>query len=127
MVGKNKLGVLVGLQFNDALSLVDNIAVTGLFSYHIRASREHGQVDLSVLVRSELLGAVGALYGSDLEDSVGDHLGGVIGVHLHQPQTGLDIIEKQQFFDAVAGVQFHLLGRGVQDVALVPVSTSNAR
>ena len=120
MVGKNELGVLIGLQLNDALGLVDDVAITGLFSYHIRPGREHGQVDFSVLVGPELLGAVGAFHGFDLKDRVGDHLGGVIRIHLHQPQTGLDIIEEHQFFDAVPGVQLHLLGGGVQDVALVP-------
>ena len=94
VVGENELGVLIGLQLNDALGLVDDVAITGLFSYHIRPGREHGQVDFSVLVGPELLGAVGALHGFDLKDRVGDHLGGVIGIHLHQPQTGFDIIKK---------------------------------
>ena len=94
VVGKNELGVLIGLQLNNALGLVDDVAITGLFSHHIRTSREHGQVDFSVLVSPELLGAVGALHGSDFKDRVGDHLGGVIGIHLHQPQTGFDIIKK---------------------------------
>ena len=120
MVRKNELSIFIWLQLDNTLGLVDDVAITGLFSYHIRARREHGEVDFSVLVSPELLGAVGALHGFDLKDCVGDHLGGVIGIHLHQPQTGFDIIEEHQFLDAVAGVQLHLLGGGVQDVALVP-------
>lgn len=36
VVGENELGVLIGLQLNDALGLVDDVAITGLFSYYIR-------------------------------------------------------------------------------------------
>ena len=84
MVGKNELGVLIGLQLNDALGLVDDVAITGLFSYHIRPGREHGQVDFSVLVSPELLGAIGPLHRFDLEYSVGDYLGGIVGIHLDE-------------------------------------------
>ena len=41
VVGKNELGVLIGLQLNNALGLVDDVAITGLFRHHIRAG---GQV-----------------------------------------------------------------------------------
>ena len=74
MIGKNKLGVLIGPQFDDALGFVDDIAIAGLLSHHVRTRREHGEVDLSVLVRSELLGAVGALHRFDFKNGVGNRL-----------------------------------------------------
>ncbi len=130
MVGKNELGVFIWLQLNDALGLVDDVAITGFFSYHIGAGREHRQVDFSALVSPELLGAIGALHRFDLEYSVGDYLGGIVGIHLDEPQPGLHVVEEHQLLDAVAGVELHLLGRGVQNVPLIagihlkrPVST----
>ena len=84
MVGKNELGVFIWLQLNDALGLIDDVAITGFFSYHIGAGREHRQVDFSALVSPELLGAIGPLHRFDLEYSVGDYLGGIVGIHLDE-------------------------------------------
>ena len=84
MVGKNELGVFIWLQLNDALGLIDDVAIAGFFSYHIGASGEHGKVNLSIFVRSELLGAIGPLHRFDLEYSVGDDLGGIVGIHLDE-------------------------------------------
>ena len=69
---------------NDALGLIDDVAITGFFSYHIGAGREHRQVDFSALVSPELLGAIGPLHRFDLEYSVGDYLGGIVGIHLDE-------------------------------------------
>ena len=78
VVGENELGVFIGLQFDDALGLVDHIAIAGFFSHYIGARGEHGKVDLSIFVRPELLGAIGPLHRFDLEYSVWDDLGGII-------------------------------------------------
>ena len=47
-------------------------------------STENGKVNLSIFVRSELLGAIGPLHRFDLEYSVGDYLGGIVGIHLDE-------------------------------------------
>ena len=85
VIGENELGIFIGLQLNDTLGLVDHIAVAGFFSHYIGARGEHGKVDFSIFVRPELLGSIGPLHRFDLEYSVGDDLGGVVGIHLHQP------------------------------------------
>ena len=119
VIGENELGIFIGLQLDDTLGLVDHIAVTGFFSHYIGARGEHGKVDFSIFVRPELLGSIGPLHRFDLEYSVGDDLGGVIGIHLHQPQSRLDIVEEQQLLNAVSGVELYLLGGGVQNVPLI--------
>ena len=83
-VGENKLGILVGVQLNDALGFVDDVARAGQFSYHIGAGRELAQVDLAVFVSSEFLGAVVASDRLDLKQHVWNDLGGVGAVNLHQ-------------------------------------------
>ena len=45
-------------KLNDALGLVDDIALTGFFRYHIRAGGQLGEVDLAVLIGGKFLGAV---------------------------------------------------------------------
>ena len=62
MVGKNELGVFIWLQLNDALGLIDDVAITGFFSHYIGARGEHGKVNFSIFVRPELLGAIGPLH-----------------------------------------------------------------
>ena len=84
MIGENELGVFIGLQINDTLGLVDHIAIAGFFGHYIGAGGEHGKVDLSIFVRPELLGAIGPLHRFDLEYSVGDYLGGIVGIHLDE-------------------------------------------
>ena len=84
MIGENELGVFIGLQLYDTLGLVDHIAIAGFFSHYIGARGEHGKVDLSIFVRPELLRAIGPLHRFDLEYSVGDYLGGIVGIHLDE-------------------------------------------
>ena len=119
-VGEYELSILVGVQLNDALRFVNDVARAGQFSYHIGASRELAQVDLTVFVSSELLGAVVAGNRFDFKQDVGDDLGGVSAIYLHQTQAGLDVVEEHQFLDAVASFQFYLLGSGVEDVTVIP-------
>ena len=117
-VGENKLCVLVGVQLNDALGLVDDIALTGFFRHHIRAGGQLGKVNFAVLVGGKFLGAVITSHGLNFKNCVGNDLAGVGAVHFDKPHTGFHIIEEQQFLDAVAGRQLHLLRRGVEDVAI---------
>ena len=84
VIGEYELGVLIGFQLNDALGFIDHIAITGFFSYYIRAGGEHGEVDLSVFIRPKLLRAVGPFHRLDLKNCVGDDLGGIVGIHLDE-------------------------------------------
>ena len=118
-IGEHKLCIFIGVQLNDALCLINHIAGAGLLRYHISTSRQLAQVDLAIFVCGELFGAVITGNGLDFKDSIGNDLAGVVAVHLHQPQAGFDIVEVQQFLDAISGSQLHLLGRSVQDVSIV--------
>ena len=117
-IGENELRVLVGVQLNDALRLVDDIALTGFFRHHIRAGGELGKVNFAVLVGGKFLGAVITSHGLNFKNCIGNDLAGVGAVHFDKPHTGLHIIEEQQLLDAVAGRQLHLLRRCVEDVAV---------
>ena len=121
-VGEHILGVHIGAKVDDALGVVHHIAGTGLLRDHIRARGEVlvGQVDLALGVGSELLRAVAAVHGLDLEDRVGNDFRGIGGIHLGEPQAGCPVIEEQQLPDTVPGLELHLLGRGVQDQAGIP-------
>ena len=118
-IGEHKLCIFIGVQLNDALCLINDIAGAGLLRYHISTGRQLTQVDFAVFVCGELFGAVITGDGLDFKDSVGNDLAGVIAVHLHQAQAGFHIVEEQQFTDAVSGSQLHLLRCGVQDVSIV--------
>ena len=117
-IGEYELCVLVGVKLDDALGLVDDIALTGFFRHHIRAGGELREVDLAVLIGGKFLGAVVTSYGFDLKHSVGNDTAGVGAVHLHQSHPRLHIVEEQQLLDAVTGRQLHLLRRGVEDVTV---------
>ena len=118
-IGEHKLCIFIGVQLNDALCLINDIAGAGLLRYHISTGRQFAQVDFAVFVCGKLFGAVITGNGLDFKDSVGNDLAGVITVHLHQPQAGFHIVEEQQFTDAVPGSQLHLLRCGIQDVSIV--------
>ena len=117
-VGEHELRVLVGVELDDALRLVDDVALTGFLRDYISAGGQLAQVDLSVFVGGKFLGAVAAVHGLYLKDGVGNDTAGVGGIHLDQPQSRLHIVEKQQLFDAVPCGQLYLLRGGVQDVAV---------
>ena len=97
---------------DDALGLVDDVALAGFFHDLIRTHREGRQVDFTVPVCGELLGAEAPVHGADDKDRVGNYLGRVGGVHLHQPHAGLLVVQENQLFDTAASGQLHLLGRG---------------
>ena len=119
-VGEYELGVLVGVQLNDALGFINDIAWAGQFRYHIGAGRELAQVDLAVFIGTELFGAVVTGNGLNLKQDIGDDLGGIGAVNLHQTQARLDVVEEHQFLNTIARFQFHFLGGGVEDM---PVTT----
>ncbi len=118
-IGENKLRILIGLQIDDALSIVDDVPLTCLLGYLKDPGRQMRQVNLPVLVGDKLLRPKAPIYCLDFKDCVGNHLGGVGGVHLDQPHPWLHVIEKDQLLDAVTGVEFNLLGRGIQNIAFV--------
>ena len=117
-VGEYELRVLVGVKLDNALRLVDDVALTDFLRDHIRAGGQLAQVDLAVFIGGKFLGAVAAVHGLDLKDGVGNDTAGVGGIHLDQPQSRLHIVEKQQLFDAVPCGQLYLLRGGVQDVTI---------
>ena len=83
-IGEYELCVLVGVKLDDTLCLVDDIALTGFFRYHISAGGQLGEVNLAVPVGGKLLGAVITSHGLNFKNCIGDHLAGVGAVHLHQ-------------------------------------------
>ena len=93
-VGEHKAGRLVGLQLDDPLGLVDDVAGALQLGDHIGPGGQLGQVDLSVLVGGELRRAPGTVHGLNPELGVGDHLGRVGAVHFDQPDPGFQIVEK---------------------------------
>ena len=119
-VGEHEPGRLVGLQLDDPLGLVDDVAGAFQLGDHIGPGGQLGQVDLSVLVGGELRRAPGTVHRLNAEPGVGDHLGRVGAVHLDQPDSGLLVVEEVQLLDAVPGLQLDLLGGGVQHMAAVP-------
>ena len=61
------MGVFIWVQLNDALGIINDIARAGFLRHHIGAGRQLTQVNLSVLVGPELLGAVVTGYGLDFK------------------------------------------------------------
>ena len=119
-VGKDKLRRLVGVQLNDALGLVDDIAGTLQLCHHISPRLQLGQVNFTVLVGGELRRAKAAVHGLNAELSVRDHLGRIGAVHLDQIDAGLAVIKEVKGLDAIPGGELDLLGRGIHQVAAVP-------
>ena len=93
-VGEHKPGCLVGLQMDNALGLIDDVAGALQLGDHISPGGQLRQVDFAVLVGGELRRAPRTVYRLNAELGVGDHLGGVGAVHLDQPDAGLLIVEK---------------------------------
>ena len=93
-VGEHKPGCLVGLQLDDALGLINDVAGAVQFRHHISSGGQFRQVDFAVLVGNKFRRAKAAVHRLNAELGVGDHLGGVGAVHLDQPDAGLLIVEK---------------------------------
>ena len=93
-VGKDELGVLIGVKLDDALGLVDDVAGAGLLRYHIGPSRQVGQVDLAVFIGGELLRSVVTRHRLDFKDRIGDHLGRICGIYLNEPHAGFHVIKE---------------------------------
>ena len=117
-VGEHKLSVLIGIQLNNSLCLVDNIAGTAQFRHYISTRRKRTQIDLTVFISAEFLWAVISRNRLDLKQHIGDDLGGIGAVHLDKPKPRLDIIEEHQFPDAITGFKFYLLRGRVEDMAI---------
>ena len=117
-IGEHELGLFAAIQVDDPLGIVYHIAGTLQFRYHISTHRELGEVDGPVLRGGVLLRSPGAVHRLDSEAGVGDGLGEVGAVHLDEVDAGQAVIEEHQILDAVPGLQFHLLGGGIQHMAV---------
>ena len=104
---------------NDPLSIIDHISITCQLRHNIGAGGQIAQVDLTVGVSGELLGAVAPVHGLDLKYRAREGLVHVGAVHLDQLQPRLGVIEKDQRLDAASGHQLHFLIAAVQEVAPV--------
>ena len=104
---------------NNALGVVNDVPGALYFSHLIGTCGEVRQVDFAATIGHKFLRAKAAIHGSDTEFRIGDGLGGVGAVHLHQLHTGLVVVEEHQIFGAAASDKFYLLVAGVQDMALV--------
>ena len=119
-VGEHEPGRLVGLQMDDALGLVDDVARAVQFRHHISSGGQFRQVDFAVLVGGELRRAPRTVYRLDAEPGVGDHLGRVGAVHLDQPDPGLLVVKKVELLNTVSGLQFNFLRGGIHQMSTVP-------
>ena len=77
-IGEHMLSILVGVQMDDALGLVNDIALTGLLSDDIRANGEHGQDNGAVGRSYKLFRTIASINCFDLEYRPGDALRGVV-------------------------------------------------
>ena len=118
-VGKHELTGFIGVQLNDPLGLVNDVARAGFFRHHIRAGVQLTEVDFAVLVGGELLGAEAAVHGLDLEYGVGNDFGRIGRIHLDQPQAGFPAVEEHQLQNAAACFQLDLLGHGLDDMFVI--------
>ena len=84
-VGKYELAGLVGVQLNDPLGLVNDVAGAGFFGHHVGSRLQIAEIDLAVLIGGELLGAKAAVYGFYFKHSVGNDLGRIGRIHLDEP------------------------------------------
>ena len=119
-VGEHKPGCLVGLQLDDALGLINDVAGAVQFRHHISSGGQFRQVDFAVLVGGELRRAPRSVYRLDAEPGVGDHLGRVGAVHLDQPDPGLLVVKKVELLNTVSGLQFNFLRGGIRQMSTVP-------
>ena len=117
-VGEHELGLFVAVQVDNALGIVDHIARTIQFRYYHRAHREFGEVDGPILQSGVFHWTKAAVHRLKAEAGIGDGLGEVRAVHLDEMDSGQTVIEENQLFDAVSGLQLHLLGRGIQHMAV---------
>ena len=117
-VGKDKLRVFVGVELDDADSIIYEIAVRGLQLPHlIGAGVQLAEVNFPVDIRGELLPEAAA-HLLELKADIGQG-GHGHAVHLDKMDAGLAAIEEDHLFDAVPRVELHLLGRGVQHMAVI--------
>ena len=112
-IGEHELRLLIPVQVDNALGVVHHIAGTLQLRHHISTHGELAEVDGPVLGRGVLLRPPGAVHRLDTEAGVGDGLAQIGAVHLDEMDAGQAVIEENQFFDAVPGLQLHFLGCGV--------------
>ena len=117
-IGEHELRLLIPVQVDNALGVVHHIAGTLQLRHHISTHGELAEVDGPVLGRGVLLRPPGAVHRLDTEAGVGDGLAQIGAVHLDEMDAGQAVIEENQFFDAVPGLQLHFLGCGVQHMAV---------
>ena len=111
--------LLAAVQVDDALGVVHDIAGALQFRHDVGGiGGELAQVDGPVLGSGVLLRPPGAVHRLDTEAGVGDGLGEVGAVHLDEMDAGQAVIEENQLFDTVPGLQLHFLGGGVQHMAV---------
>ena len=101
-VGEHKFRIFVGVQVDDPLGVINHIARTLQFCHHISAHRELAEVNGSILRGRIFLGAPGTVYRFNPEPGVGDWFGEVGAVHLRQMDARFQVVEENQFLDAVA-------------------------
>ena len=117
-IGEHKLGLVTAVQVDDPLGIVYHIAGALQFRYYISAHGELGEVDGPVLGSGVLLRPEAAIHCLKTESGVGDRLGEVGTVYLDKMDAGQAVIEEHQVFDAISGLQLHLLGSGIQHMAV---------
>ena len=109
----------LGVQVDDPLGVVDHISRTLQFRHYHCASGELGQVDGPVRQSSVLHRPPGAVYCFKTETGVGDHFREVAAVHLCEMDSRFQVVKENQRFNAVPGLQLHLLGRGDGDMGVI--------
>ena len=115
-VGEHETGVFSGIDLDDMLIIVHQIAIRrGDLLHGVRARLQCSQIDLAVLVGHIFLGE-GAAHQRNAELDIGQRLHRA-AVHLDDVDTGLDSVEESQRFDTAACGQFDLLRRAVQHIA----------
>ena len=115
-VGEHETGVFSGIDLDDTLVIIHQIAIRrGDLLHGVRARLQRGQVDLAVLVGHIFLGESTA-HQRNAELDIGQRLHRA-AVHLGDVDTGLDSVEESQCFDTAACGQFDLLRRAVQHIA----------
>ena len=104
---------------DDPLGLVRHIARALQLSDHITAYRQLGQVDGAIPPSGQFHRAVVSFHLLKSEPYIGDHFGQVGRIYFNEMDARESVIDINKLPDAISRFQLHLLGRGVQDVAIV--------
>ena len=112
------MGLVTAVQVDDPLGIVYRIAGTLQLRYNISAHGELGEVNGPILGSGVLLRPKAAVHCLDAKTGIGDRLGEVGTVYLDEMDTGQAVIEEHQVFDTISGLQLHLLGGGIQYMAV---------